>query len=127
MRKQPKRTFNHNSDLLFFAYTDFYESVCAKIGIDRKGVLDRLHPAYREKDKTGKLNGDTRATRFSRWGLYHFADYTNHDERIRLLELYIRTILPRLHREAVADDNVREMPRRTKKDMKQMEFNLEFS
>lgn len=90
--------WTHRMNLLYFSYTDFWKSVCDKIGITDKKVLERLKPSWKEK-KDGVEVGKCRVERYAFWANQQAVLDTSHDDRLRLLEEYIRHAYLRILKE----------------------------
>lgn len=91
--------WTHRMNLLYFSYQDFWREVCTKIGITEEAVLAKLMPSYKEKGKDGQEVGHCRIERYAMWANKQFVIETSHEDRLDLLERYIRMLYPRLIKE----------------------------
>ena len=91
--------WTHRMNLLYFSYQDFWKEICDKIGITEESIIEKLKPSYKEKDKDGKEVGRCRIERYAFWANHQFVIETNHEDRLDLLERYIRMLYPRLIKE----------------------------
>lgn len=77
-------------EILGFSYQEFWRDTCTLIGITDPKVIERYEPSYRERDKDGKLVGNSRLTRYVMWADKQTVLETSHYDRLRTIERYIR-------------------------------------
>ena len=100
--------WTHRMNLLYFSYQDFWKEICDKIGITEEAVLAKLNPSYKEKGRDGQEVGHKRIERYAMWANKQFVIETSHEDRLDLLERYIRMLYPRLIKEVDKEASIQQ-------------------
>ena len=116
MEKEGIMRITHEMNAMYFTYIEMWLNVCKRCGVNSPDEFEFFHPSYIEN----KIN---RVRRFMMWSRYQHFLLHSYDDRLRILEQYIKM---RLHayRQNKQSTNLSHKNEPSKPVMVQQEFDF---